>query len=257
MNNNQLLDKLDGLVSRFEEVSLLVTDPSVIADQQRFVKLTREYKELEDVLNARKEYIQCLQGIEEAKMMLQEDDQEMREMAREELAECERRQPELEEKIKMLLIPKDPEDARNAVLEIRGGTGGDEAALFAGDLFKMYQRYCESKGWQVAIQSVSEGAVGGFKEIVCMVTGDSVYGTLKYESGVHRLPRERPNAGTQPCAAGPHSPTPEIRQRSTGTSSATCTRKRSTKNTNGPSNVSKTTALRKNSAHSELRPAHR
>lgn len=189
MNNNQLLDKLDGLMSRFEEVSLLVTDPSVIADQQRFVKLTREYKELEDVLNARKEYIQCLQGIEEAKMMLQEDDQEMREMAREELTECERRQPELEEKIKLLLIPKDPEDARNAVLEIRGGTGGDEAALFAGDLFKMYQRYCESKGWQIAIQSVSEGAVGGFKEIVCMVTGDSVYGTLKYESGVHRVQR--------------------------------------------------------------------
>lgn len=189
MNNNQLLDKLDGLMSRFEEVSLLVTDPSVIADQQRFVKLTREYKELEDVLNARKEYIQCIQGIEEAKMMLQEEDQEMREMAREELAECERRQPELEEKIKLLLIPKDPEDARNAVLEIRGGTGGDEAALFAGDLFKMYQRYCESKGWQVAIQSVSEGAVGGFKEIVCMVTGDNVYGTLKYESGVHRVQR--------------------------------------------------------------------
>lgn len=189
MNNNQLLDKLDGLMSRFEEVSLLVTDPSVIADQQRFVKLTREYKELEDVLNARKEYIKCLQGIEEARIMLQEDDHEMREMAREELAECERLQPELEEKIKLLLIPKDPEDARNAVLEIRGGTGGDEAALFAGDLFKMYQRYCESKGWQIAIQSVSEGAVGGFKEIVCMVTGDSVYGTLKYESGVHRVQR--------------------------------------------------------------------
>ena len=189
MTNNQLLDKLDGLVSRFEEVSLLVTDPSVIADQQRYVKLTREYKELEDILNARKEYIQCLEGIEEAKMLLQEDDQEMREMAREELNSCEARLPELEEKIKLLLIPKDPEDARNAVLEIRGGTGGDEAALFAGDLFKMYQRYCESKGWQVSIQSVSEGAVGGFKEIVCMVTGDSVYGTLKYESGVHRVQR--------------------------------------------------------------------
>ena len=189
MSNNQLLDKLDGLVSRFEEVSLLVTDPSVIADQQRYVKLSREYKELEEVLAARKEYIQCLQGIDEARMMLQEDDPEMKEMAREELAECERRQPELEEKIKLLLIPKDPEDARNAVLEIRGGTGGDEAALFAGDLFKMYQRYCESKGWQVAVQNFSEGAVGGFKEIVCMVTGENVYGTLKYESGVHRVQR--------------------------------------------------------------------
>ena len=189
MSNNQLLDKLDGLVSRFEEVSLLVTDPSVIADQQRYVKLSREYKELEEVLAARKEYIQCLQGIEEARQMLQEDDPEMKEMAREELAECERRQPELEEKIKLLLIPKDPEDARNAVLEIRGGTGGDEAALFAGDLYKMYQRFCESKGWQVSVQSFSEGAVGGFKEIVCMVTGENVYGTLKYESGVHRVQR--------------------------------------------------------------------
>ena len=189
MSNNQLLDKLDGLVSRFEEVSLLVTDPSVIADQQRYVKLSREYKELEEVLAARKEYIQCLQGIEEARQMLQEDDPEMKEMAREELVECERRQPELEEKIKFLLIPKDPEDARNAVLEIRGGTGGDEAALFAGDLYKMYQRYCESKGWQVSVQSFSEGAVGGFKEIVCMVTGENVYGTLKYESGVHRVQR--------------------------------------------------------------------
>jgi len=187
--NNSLLDKLDGLMSRFEEVSLLVTDPSVIADQQRFVKLTREYRELEDILNARKEYIQILNGIEEAKILLQEDDQEMKEMAREQLAECEALQPELEEKIKLLLIPKDPEDARNAVLEIRGGTGGDEAALFAGDLYKMYQRYCESKGWQVAVQSFSEGAVGGFKEIVCMVTGDNVYGTLKYESGVHRVQR--------------------------------------------------------------------
>lgn len=189
MSNNQLLDKLDGLVSRFEEVSLLVTDPSVIADQQRYVKLSREYKELEEVLAARKEYIQCLQGIDEARQMLQEDDPEMKEMAREELVECERRQPELEEKIKLLLIPKDPEDARNAVLEIRGGTGGDEAALFAGDLYKMYQRYCESKGWQVSVQSFSEGAVGGFKEIVCMVTGENVYGTLKYESGVHRVQR--------------------------------------------------------------------
>ena len=189
MANSTLLDKLEGLVSRFEEVSTLVTDPAVIADQQRFVKLTREYKELEDILAARKEYKALLDGIEEAKMMLGEEDAELKEMARQQLADCEARLPEMEEKIKLLLIPKDPEDARNAVLEIRGGTGGDEAALFAGDLFKMYQRFCESKGWQIAVQSASEGAVGGFKEIICMVTGDNVYGTLKYESGVHRVQR--------------------------------------------------------------------
>ncbi len=189
MEGNTLLDKLDGLASRFEEVGLLVTDPQVIADQQRYVKLTREYKELEDILKTREEYIRVLSRCEEARQLLQEDDAEMREMAREELAECEARVPVLEERIKLLLVPKDPEDCRNAVLEIRGGTGGDEAALFAGDLFRMYQRYCDLKGWQLSIQSCTEGAVGGFKEIICMVTGDNVYGTLKYESGVHRVQR--------------------------------------------------------------------
>lgn len=189
MANDTLLDKLDGLMGRFEEVSMLVTDPEVIADQQRYVKLTREYKDLENILAARKEYKAILDGIEEAKAMLGEDDPEMKEIAREQLSDCEARLPEKEREIKLLLVPKDPEDARNAVLEIRGGTGGDEAALFAGDLFKMYQRYCESKGWQFVVQSVSEGAVGGFKEVVVMVTGDNVYGTLKYESGVHRVQR--------------------------------------------------------------------
>ncbi len=189
MANDTLLEKLDGLMGRFEEVSMLVTDPEVIADQQRYVKLTREYKDLENILAARKEYKAILDGIEEAKSMLGEDDPEMKEIAREQLSDCEARLPEKEREIKLLLVPKDPEDARNAVLEIRGGTGGDEAALFAGDLFKMYQRYCESKGWQFVVQSVSEGAVGGFKEVVVMVTGDNVYGTLKYESGVHRVQR--------------------------------------------------------------------
>ena len=189
MANDTLLEKLDGLMGRFEEVSMLVTDPEVIADQQRYVKLTREYKDLENILAARKEYKAILDGIEEAKSMLGEDDPEMKEIAREQLSDCEARLPEKEREIKLLLVPKDPEDARNAVLEIRGGTGGDEAALFAGGLFKMYQRYCESKGWQFVVQSVSEGAVGGFKEVVVMVTGDNVYGTLKYESGVHRVQR--------------------------------------------------------------------
>ncbi len=189
MAKNTIIEKLEGLMSRFEEVSTLVTDPNVIADQPRFVKLTREYKDLEQILAARKEYLDTLNGLEEAKVLLADDDPDLKEMAREQQADCEARLPELEEKIKLLLIPKDPEDARNAVLEIRGGTGGDEAALFAGDLFKMYQRYCESKGWQFAVQSASEGAVGGFKEVVVMVSGDNVYGTLKYESGVHRVQR--------------------------------------------------------------------
>ena len=132
-DNHTLLEKLDGLVSRFEEVSTLITDPSVIADQKRYVKLTKEYKELGDLMKARKEYMQCLAGLEEAKAMMSESDPEMKEMAREEAASCEARIPVLEEDIKLLLIPADPQDDRNAILEIRGGTGGDEAAIFAGD----------------------------------------------------------------------------------------------------------------------------
>ena len=189
-DNNTILEKLEGLVARFEEVSTLITDPAVIADQKRYVKLTKEYKELGDLMNARKEYMQVLSGIEEAKEIIaNETDQEMREMAREELDACQTRQPELEEQIKLLLVPADPQDGRNAILEIRGGTGGDEAAIFAGDLFRMYTKYCESKGWKMEISSANEGAAGGFKEIVCSVTGDNVYGTLKYESGVHRVQR--------------------------------------------------------------------
>ena len=187
--NNTILEKLEGLVSRFEEVSTLITDPNVIADQKRYVKLTKEYKELGDIMAARKEYLQCLNGLEEAKMMMAENDPEMKEMAREEAAACEARIPELEEEIKLLLVPADPQDDRNAILEIRGGTGGDEAAIFAGDLFRMYSKYCESKGWKLEVSSANEGAAGGFKEIICSVTGDKVYGTLKYESGVHRVQR--------------------------------------------------------------------
>ncbi len=190
MAENTLLEKLDALVARFEEVSTLITDPSVIADQRRYVKLTKEYKELGDLMDARKEYIQILTGIDEAKdIIANESDQEMREMAREELDDCQKRQPEVEERIKLLLIPADPQDSRNAVLEIRGGTGGDEAALFAGDLFRMYSKYCEIKGWRLEVSSSSEGAAGGFKEIICSVSGENVYGTLKYESGVHRVQR--------------------------------------------------------------------
>ena len=185
-----LLDKLDALRSRYEETATLITDPAVIADQQRYVRLTREYKELEDLMTARKEYANLLANLDEAKtLLLNETDPELKEMAREEIATCEKRIPDLEEEIKIMLVPKDPEDAKNAILEIRGGTGGDEAALFAGDLFRMYAKYCERKGWRLEISNANEGAVGGFKEIVCSVTGSDVYGTLKYESGVHRVQR--------------------------------------------------------------------
>ncbi|MBR7029578.1 MAG: peptide chain release factor 1 [Bacteroidaceae bacterium] len=187
---NTLLDKLDALRSRYEETATLITDPSVIADQQRYVRLTREYKELEDLMQAREEYARLLANLEEAKTLLvTETDAELKEMAREELAQSEARLPEMEERIKLMLVPKDPEDSKNAILEIRGGTGGDEAALFAGDLFRMYAKYCERKGWRLEVSSANEGAVGGFKEIVCSVTGSDVYGTLKYESGVHRVQR--------------------------------------------------------------------
>ena len=187
---NTLLEKLEGLVPRFEEVSTLITDPNVIADQKRYVQLTKEYKNLEDIMKARLEYINAVKGLEEAKEMLSmEDDPEMKEMAREEIAVNEKRIPELEEEIKLLLIPADPEDSKNVTLEIRGGTGGDEAALFAGDLFRMYSKYCEMKGWHLTVSSFSEGAVGGYKEIICNVTGENVYGTMKYESGVHRVQR--------------------------------------------------------------------
>ena len=190
IDNNSILQKLDGLVSRFEEVSTLITDPSVIADQQRFVKLTREYKDLGDIIDARKRYIACLNSIAEAKDILaNENDPEMREMAREELSVNEELQPKIEEEIKIALVPKDPEDAKNVEMEIRAGTGGDEACLFAGDLFAMYKKFCEAKGWNLSITSVSEGAVGGFKEIDFAVSGDGVYGILKYESGVHRVQR--------------------------------------------------------------------
>ena len=189
-NENTLLAKLDGLRGRFEEVSTLITDPNVIADQPRYVRLTREYKELENLMDARDEYSRLLGELAEAKqLLLEESDPEIKEMAREQAAEAEKQIPAVEEKIKLLLVPKDPEDSKNAILEIRSGTGGDEAALFAGDLFRMYSKFCESKGWNLQVSSVSEGTAGGFKEIICSVTGADVYGTLKYESGVHRVQR--------------------------------------------------------------------
>lgn len=190
MIENSLLQRLNGIEARFEEIGTLITDPAVIADMKRYVRLTKEYKDLEKLTAAARRYRTLLDNADEARLLLEsEQDPEMREMAREQLDNTRREIPVMEEEIKLLLIPADPEDSKNAILEIRGGTGGDEAAIFAGDLCKMYMKYCESKGWSVAVTSASEGAAGGYKEIVLSVTGDSVYGTLKYESGVHRVQR--------------------------------------------------------------------
>ena len=185
-----LLSRLEGLDSRFDEVSTLITDPAVIADQPRYVRLTKEFHDLEEILKVKREYETAISNLEESRRLLaSETDEEMRELAREEIEAATAALPRLEERIKLLLIPADPDDAKNAVLEIRGGTGGDEAALFAGDLFRMYQKFAERKGWQLSVSSVSEGAAGGYKEIVCTLTGQGVYGTMKYESGVHRVQR--------------------------------------------------------------------
>ena len=185
-----LLDRLEGIEARFDEVATLITDPAVIADMKRYVRLSKEYKDLERLTSLTRQYRTLCANVEEAKALLaSENDPEMREMAREQLDAAEAGMPDLEERIKLELIPADPEDGKNAILEIRGGTGGDEAALFAGDLCKMYMKYCESRGWNVAVTSASEGAAGGFKEVVLSVTGEGVYGILKYESGVHRVQR--------------------------------------------------------------------
>ena len=190
MAENSLLTRLDGIEARFEEVGTLITDPAVIQNMKRYVRLTKEYKDLEKLTAVTRRYRALLGNIDEVREVLaSENDPELRDMAKEELDEATEAIPATEEEIKLLLIPADPEDGKNAILEIRGGTGGDEAAIFAGDLYKMYVKYCESKGWNVAVTSFSEGAAGGFKEIVVAVTGDNVYGTLKYESGVHRVQR--------------------------------------------------------------------
>jgi len=190
MAENSLLEKLEGLQHKFEEISMLITDPAVIADMKRYIKLNKEYNELNKIMTAVKEYKTALTNISEAKEIYdKESDAELREMAKAEIDDLEPQIPVMEENIKLLLIPADPEDNKNVVMEIRGGTGGDEAAIFAGDLFKMYTRYCENKGWKVEVTDFSEGTIGGYKEIIFTVTGENVYGTLKYESGVHRVQR--------------------------------------------------------------------
>ena len=185
-----MLDKLNIVKQRFDEISDLIIQPSVIADQKRYVKLNKEYKELKELVDVRQEYKSILDNISEAEEIIADgSDAEMVEMAKMQMEEAKELLPELEEKIKFMLIPKDPEDAKNAMMEIRAGTGGDEASIFAGDLYRMYTKYCESRGWKVSLVDFNEGTSGGFKEIIFEINGTDVYGTLKFESGVHRVQR--------------------------------------------------------------------
>jgi len=185
-----LLEKLEDIKIKFDNITQQITDPEVIADMKKYVQLSKEYKELEPLIDAYNRFNNILGNIESSKEMLaEEDDEEMKAMAKEELDDLTSQLPELEEEIKFLLIPKDPEDTKNAIVEIRAGTGGDEASIFAGDLARMYFKFCETKGWKVSVSNTSEGTSGGYKEIVFSVEGKGVYGILKYESGVHRVQR--------------------------------------------------------------------
>jgi peptide chain release factor 1 len=190
MTNNMILEKLQGVKSRFEEIQRLISEPDVIADMKRFVKLNKEYKDLEPIVTSYDEYKDLISNIKSAKdIIANEKDEELREMAKMELEEINQKVEPLEDRIKLLLVPGDPEDSKNAVVEIRAGTGGDEASIFAGDLYRMYLKFCETKRWKVDLNRLTEGTVGGYKEIVLNIKGDGVYGIMKYESGVHRVQR--------------------------------------------------------------------
>ena len=185
-----LLEKLDAVKLRYEEIGRQIADPDVMSDMKRYINLNREYHNLGPLIIVFDEYRNVLSNIDVASQMLQDEtDDDLRQMAVEELETLREQVSPLEDKIKLLLLPQDPEDDKNAVMEIRAGTGGDEASIFAGDLYNMYSRYCETKGWKVEISGMSAGTHGGFKEVVMTISGDKVYGTLKYESGVHRVQR--------------------------------------------------------------------
>ena len=185
-----MIERLAIVKQRFDEVSDLIIQPEVIADQKRYIALNREYKDLSALMEKRKHYLKLRQRLKEAEEIISDgSDPEMSDMAKEELEEVKSKLPALEETIRFMLIPKDPEDAKNVVMELRAGTGGDEASIFAGDLYRMYTKYCERKGWKVSIVDLSEGTAGGFKEIIIEVSGPEVYGTMKFESGVHRVQR--------------------------------------------------------------------
>jgi len=190
MSNNVFLERLQGIKNRFHEVSELITNPNIVSDMKKYIQLNKEYKQLEPIMEAYNEYKDITDNIESAQEILNgEKDDELREMAKEELESLSARVIPLEEKIKYLLIPADPEDEKNAVVEIRGGTGGDEASIFAGDLYRMYTKFFDIRGWKYEITTATEGTVGGYKEVIIDVTGNGVYGIMKYESGVHRVQR--------------------------------------------------------------------
>jgi peptide chain release factor 1 len=190
MAKNMILERLLGVKSRFVEVGELLTSADVWTDMKRYIKLNKEYKELKPVVEAYERYKSALDNLDSARVLLAtEKDEEMREMAKAEIDNLLETIPEMEEEIRFLLLPADPEDEKNAVMEIRAGTGGDEASIFAGDLYRMYSKYIESMGWKMELNYYTEGTAGGYKEIVFNVTGDGVYGILKYESGVHRVQR--------------------------------------------------------------------
>jgi peptide chain release factor 1 len=185
-----MLDRLQIIKQRFDEVSDLIIQPDVISDQKRYIQLNKEYKDLRILMDKRSEFLELTDNITEAEEIISDGtDTEMVEMAKLQLDEAKARLPKLEEEIKFLLVPKDPEDAKNAVMEIRAGTGGDEASIFAGDLFRMYTKYCEGKGWKTNVIDFNEGTSGGFKEVQIEIEGEDVYGTLKFEAGVHRVQR--------------------------------------------------------------------
>jgi peptide chain release factor 1 len=185
-----MLDRLQIVKQRFDEISDLIIQPDVIADQKRYVQLNQEYKGLKALAEKRDEYVLLIANIDEANEIIADgSDADMTEMAKMQLEEAKERLPELEEEIKFMLIPKDEEDAKNVMVEIRAGTGGDEASIFAGDLFRMYTKYCENRGWRTSVVDMNEGTSGGFKEVIFEVTGEDVYGTLKFEAGVHRVQR--------------------------------------------------------------------
>jgi peptide chain release factor 1 len=184
-----MLDKLEAIKAKFDDLGVALTNPEIVSDNKKFSTLSKEYRSLGKIVDVRNAYVSLLENIGFNKEVLESDDEEMRDMAKTELPILEEKKEELEKLIRNMLIPKDPYDDKNAILEIRAGTGGDEASLFAGNLLRMYLKYCEKKGWKTAILSESEGTVGGYKEVQVEVTGDEVYGTLKFESGVHRVQR--------------------------------------------------------------------
>ncbi|MGV3530673.1 MAG: peptide chain release factor 1 [Flavisolibacter sp.] len=184
-----MLDKLEAIKARFDQLAVALTNPEIIADNKKFGNLSKEYRGLEKIVNAYSDYRKVLDDVSFYREALHGSDEEMRDLAKMEMPGTEEKKEKLEQEIRQMLIPKDPQDDKNAILEIRAGTGGDEASLFAGDLVRMYLKYCERKGWKTAILSETEGTVGGYKEIQIEVVGDDVYGTLKFESGVHRVQR--------------------------------------------------------------------